>query len=317
VEEKLAEISRMVLEWHYGADVEIFASVKLKTKEEMQVASDQSAVISGGKKAGVRAEAANAEEVRSDQSAVSSDQGMEDLMSLLQADFADVAAVIERALQASGSERASLLQEAEAMLPAKIGNEAFDDEVTRLLTEAFLGKGEEAENAGTPDGAIKGWETRRRNGWQSKPRDHQKAVDALVDSAVTKQGDQERLVSYGQLSDQEAELLGLSNKYSHALSNHYVRHMLKSHGNPQTEASRGQIAITPEDIKQIPYIVANSQAAQHAGKKLGADTIRYFYDSPDGTTTILEEIRKSRKMVAVQMLKFKKQNLRQVPYTKK
>ncbi|MBU6327097.1 MAG: hypothetical protein KGQ89_05675, partial [Verrucomicrobia bacterium] len=164
---------------------------------------------------------------------------------------------------------------------------------------------------------IKGWETRRRNGWQSKPRDHQKAVDALVDSAVTKQGDQERLVSYGQLSEQEAELLGLSNKYSHALSNHYVRHMLKSHGDPQTEASRGQIAITPEDIKQIPYIVANSQAAQHAGKKLGADTIRYFYDSPDGTTTILEEIRKSRKMVAVQMLKFKKQNLRQVPYTKK
>ena len=67
----------------------------------------------------------------------------------------------------------SLLQEAEAMLPEKIGNEAFDDEVTRLLTEAFLGvdqESEEVENAGNSDGAKKGWETRRNNGWVAAPK---------------------------------------------------------------------------------------------------------------------------------------------------
>lgn len=173
------------------------------------------------------------------------------------------------------------------------------------------------ENAGTSTGAIKGWESRRRTGWQSKPRDNQKAVDRLVDEALQSHSDEEKLVSYGKLSDQEAGMLGLSTEHSHSLSNHYIRHILKAHGNPKKEAARGQIAITPDDIKQIPYIIANSQAAQHAGQKLGADTIRYFYDGPDGTTTILEEVRKNRKMVAVQMMKFKKHNLRDIPYNPK
>jgi hypothetical protein len=316
VEEKLAEISRMVLEWHYGGDVEIFAAVKLKTREEVKVASEQSAVSSGedSKPPEVRLETENAEVGKEDELAALSD--------LLREGFGDVVAVIEEALQATGEERMRLLQEAAAMLPEQIVDDAFDAEVTRLLTAAFLGEdgqeSEEVENAGTPDGAIKGWETRRKNGWQSKPRDKQKSVDALVDEVTSgKVDDKEKIVAYGKVSEEEADLLGVSPNSSHALSNHYVRHILKSHGNADKEAARGQIAITPEDIKQIPYIVANSQAAQHAGKHQGADAIRYFYDGPDGTTTVLESVRKNKLLVAVQMMKFKKQNLRQVPYTKK
>ena len=143
VEEKLAEISRMVLEWHYGGDVEILASVKLKTREEMAEAKAQVSGVrsqgSGGKgqesvedelkKA--RMETANAEVQKEDE--------LESLSELLRDGFGDVAAVIEEALNATGDERTRLLQEAAAMLPDHIVDDAFDAEVTRLLTAAFLG----------------------------------------------------------------------------------------------------------------------------------------------------------------------------------
>jgi len=84
---------------------------------------------------------------------------------------------------------------------------------------------------------------------------------------------------------------------------------------PASEEARGQIAITREDIKRIPEIIASSQHAQHAGMNAtNLETIRYFHDGEDGTTTVLEEVRTGRKtLVAMQMIKFKKQGLRAVP----
>ena len=288
VEEKLAEISRMVLEWHYGADVEIFAAVKLKTKEEMQVASDQSALSSGGKKAGVRPEAANAEEVVSDQSAVSSDEGMEDLMSLLQADFADVAAVIERALQASGSERASLLQEAEAMLPEKIGNEAFDDEVTRLLTEAFLGQGEEVENAdrGKPLGYFFSNGIRRpiyaaKYGtplsvkWQSQTMSYSKQAGSIM-AAITAEKNKEQgaAFSMGRVDEAvAAKVLEATSAHGEPrdiknfewrIDSDFVAHARKYHPN-----------LTDDDFLRIPQMIAKAPVILPGESTAGLPSINF------------------------------------------
>jgi hypothetical protein len=189
-EEKFAEVSRMVLEWNFGADVEIFASVKLKHRKDLEAETKASP-------APARVALENAEEVRSDPSAVSSEN--DELFALLQDGYADVAAVLDEALQASGSERARLLQEAAGMLPDAIENEELEDAVTELLTRAFLGEvedeeevewesedlgdgdAEEVENVGNSLGAVLGWLTRRANGWENAPKMLKPAdADALL-----------------------------------------------------------------------------------------------------------------------------------------
>jgi phage gp29-like protein len=64
---------------------------------------------------------------------------MESLSELLRDSFSDVAAVLDAALNATGDERMRLLQEASAMLPDQLADKAFDAEVTRLFTAAFVG----------------------------------------------------------------------------------------------------------------------------------------------------------------------------------
>jgi hypothetical protein len=56
--------------------------------------------------------------------------------------YADIAAMLERALQADGKERARLLRETAALVPEKIVNPALDDALTELLTRALLGDDE-------------------------------------------------------------------------------------------------------------------------------------------------------------------------------
>lgn len=62
-----------------------------------------------------------------------------DLQDLLRESYADVAAVIDQALNAEGSERVRLLEEAAAMLPDQVGDDALDDAITEMLARAFLG----------------------------------------------------------------------------------------------------------------------------------------------------------------------------------
>ncbi len=164
VEEKIAEISKMVLEWHYGGDVEILASVKLKTREEIKVASDQSAVSSGGKKKDAQKQD---ERLDAENAVVKKDDDLESLSELLRDGFADVAAVLEEALKATGDERTRLLQEAAAMLPDQIVDDALDAEVTRLLTAAFLGEDQESEEV--ENGDFKGHPF-RGNQWSKRPK---------------------------------------------------------------------------------------------------------------------------------------------------
>ena len=153
-EEKLAEVSRMVLEWHFGEGTEVLASVKLKSKKEVAEAKAQVSGVRSQESAPKKEELENAEKVPSDQSAVIS--GSEELVALLQDGYADVAALIEKALKATGTERDDLLQEAMALLPDMIGNDEMDDAVTKLLTRAFLGEGEEVENAARKNPQPKG-----------------------------------------------------------------------------------------------------------------------------------------------------------------
>jgi hypothetical protein len=154
-EEKFAEVSRMVLEWHFGADVEVLAAVKLKKRKGLEDEGDETTppvkparVVSRSKsdrtrdieKTIVRMETENAEKVPSAESAVS--RGNEELFAHLQEGYADVAAIIEQAMNAQGNERERLLLEAAAMLPDAIENPDLEDAVTEFFTHALLGNEE-------------------------------------------------------------------------------------------------------------------------------------------------------------------------------
>jgi len=43
--------------------------------------------------------------------------------------------------------------------------------------------------------------------------------------------------------------------FKYSVSNQAIRHTLKNHGNAKVEAARGQLAVTPDDFRQLPAIV--------------------------------------------------------------
>lgn len=266
-----------------------------------------------------RQEVANAEEVPSDQLAVISEE-MQELRTALAVDLQPLGDALASAVQAGDlAAMQAALRKISKEMPDLAGDaSAMSEVLAGQMMAALLGdeESEEVANSGTSEGAVRGWESRRRNGWQARPNASHEDLNALVDDAIDNKADAaDRVATFGEVTPEEAELLGLAAGFRHGLSRYGVRHMLKSHGDPAREAARGQIAITRDDIKRIPEIIANSHHAQHAGKNAtGLETIRYFYDGPDGTTTVLEEVRTGRKtLVAMQMIKFKKQGLRSVP----
>lgn len=76
----------------------------------------------------------------------------------------------------------------------------------------------------------------------------------------------------------------------HTLSDFDIRHMINQHGNPIKEALKGQIAITKEDIKNIPNIINSpDDIVKGTDNKLG-NTIRYIKKYNDNTTIVVEVV---------------------------
>jgi hypothetical protein len=134
-EEKFAEVSKMVLEWNFGSDVPILASVKLKKRSELDVVTAEPTAPTSPARPAI----ANAVVPEK------KDESAEALLDLVKAGFADVAALIERALTASGDERNALLLEAAALLPDQLENTDLDDSISELLTNAFLSEKQPAK----------------------------------------------------------------------------------------------------------------------------------------------------------------------------
>jgi hypothetical protein len=79
-----------------------------------------------------------------------------------------------------------------------------------------------------------------------------------------------------------------------------VRHALNRHGDAQTEAKQGQLAIGEADIAQIPQIVAAPDALLLGAKTpRGQDIVGSLKRMPDGTVLYLEEVRSGRKTLAM------------------
>lgn len=233
------------------------------------------------------------------------------------ADLAPVAALLEEAGRAeSEGERNALLGQAEEVFD-RVSSEETAAAYEQVLASAVVngwGAGKEkvveAEaNAGTSEGARQGWLTRRRRGWTAKAS--RKAIGKLYDETFS---GGEGFVDYRPVPAEEAERIlrdtGVDvTGYSHSLDSSAIRHVVKSHGNEEKEAARGQVAVSREDIEQLGEILGRADRIAAGGKtKQGLELIRYEVDEKGGTTIIFEEVRTKRgKLVPKTFYKLKNQ----------
>jgi|GEM_PF-6379104 len=143
-----------------------------------------------------------------------------------------------------------------------------------------------------------------------KPKKDIKAeIAELYDCAISKKCIH-KVVEYRQVDHAEAERIkkatGLEVEgYWHAIDAYAVRHIQKEHGDPSRESSRGQIAVTKEDILQIPTITLNPDAIKPMRTALGKDAVAYI-KKINGDVFYLEEVRTGRKhLAATTMRKYK------------
>jgi len=89
----------------------------------------------------------------------------------------------------------------------------------------------------------------------------------------------------------EAKKVGLDiDGFEHEITNEFMRHVMKKHGNEKAEAFRGQIAVKQDDFGKIPEIIRDPDFAIVGVKTAGRDMIAYAKKMPDGATLYLEEV---------------------------
>jgi hypothetical protein len=92
------------------------------------------------------------------------------------------------------------------------------------------------------------------------------------------------------------EEIGIDVKeFEHEVTNYFVNHVLKRHGDPKTEESLRQIAVREEDFNNIEDIVKNPDYAIIGAKRNGEDVLFYAKRMEDGSIVYLEEILNGKK----------------------
>jgi len=83
--------------------------------------------------------------------------------------------------------------------------------------------------------------------------------------------------------------------FEHEVTNYFINHVLKRHGDPVTEESLRQIAVKEDDFNNIADIVKNPDYAIIGAKRNGEDILFYAKRMKDGSTVYLEEILNGKK----------------------
>ena len=92
--------------------------------------------------------------------------------------------------------------------------------------------------------------------------------------------------------------------YRHNIENSAVTHIIKKHGNKAQEEKRGQIAVTEEDLLNIPEIINNPDYTAFGAKDAnGKDLIVYCKNMPDGSTFYIEEVRTGKKTLSTKSMR--------------
>ena len=101
----------------------------------------------------------------------------------------------------------------------------------------------------------------------------------------------------------------ITDEYIHDIDVSAIKHINKKHS--EKEIERGQIDITDDDIRNIPYIINNPDYVIFGSKnKLNKDSIIYVKTMLDGSVVYVEEVRTGRKTLSANtMWKTKNSNI--------
>ncbi|GHT53191.1 hypothetical protein FACS1894106_3710 [Spirochaetia bacterium] len=82
--------------------------------------------------------------------------------------------------------------------------------------------------------------------------------------------------------------------FTHEITNHFIIHTIKKHGNPQVEQPRGNVAITNDDFLRIPQMIESPDITcfglKRRSKGKTQDAILYAKDFDDGASLLFEVI---------------------------
>ena len=136
-----------------------------------------------------------------------------------------------------------------------------------------------------------------------------KIAQLLNKDKDTSKGVQREVI--GKAGTREIELLkkelGIDvSEYNHTLDKSGINHARKNHSNEEVEAKRGQVALSEDDFKLIPYIIKTPDTLEYSGKNnKGLETIKYFKEL-NGVVVIVEEVRTGKKELAFNTMYKKK-----------
>lgn len=87
--------------------------------------------------------------------------------------------------------------------------------------------------------------------------------------------------------------------FRHTIDNYFVKHAFNGHGNKNQESKRGQIAISENDIRNIPAIFTAPDFLVYGAKnKIKNDIIIFVKNTGCGSILFVEEVRKGKKELA-------------------
>jgi hypothetical protein len=78
--------------------------------------------------------------------------------------------------------------------------------------------------------------------------------------------------------------------YEHEITNYFILHTIKNHGDPKREISRGNVPISVTDFEKIPEIIGNPDIVIFGAKRNGVDRIIYTKNDKKGSTFYYESI---------------------------
>jgi hypothetical protein len=90
---------------------------------------------------------------------------------------------------------------------------------------------------------------------------------------------------------QNASEVGLNiDGYEHEISNYFIRHVLKNHGDEKKEAARGNLPIRGDDFDRIPSMIKKPDYAIFGAKRHNEDRVIYVKHLENGTMLYFEEV---------------------------
>ncbi len=106
-------------------------------------------------------------------------------------------------------------------------------------------------------------------------------LSELVDFTLNDTENKRGFVDLGELPNEQIENLKQQtgkdlSGFKRMVDSYSIKHIFKNHGNPKTEATRGQIAVTKKDIENLPTLLAETNKSKLDGlNRLGREVIKH------------------------------------------